>query len=256
LFLFLRPCHLTVCELCVRAHASCLRECADQAPVSGTPSAALLLCPDVWGWNGGRIRAIADGLAGDHGYLVVVAKLLADPALDGGTDGDALPPGGEFSMDWIKNFPWPKQQPKVAAALAYLKSKGCAKIGVFGFCYGGHPACYASSTDEAVVCGVVVHPSMQLETFAFGGDCKALLSSVKCPFLLAPAGNDLPMWGEEGEFGEALKASAKGGECVWKPYPEMTHGWSCRGDVANDKVRRDVEGVMKDASGFFKQYLG
>lgn len=159
-------------------------------------------------------------------------------------------------MDWIKNFPWPKQQPKVAAALAYLKSKGCAKIGVFGFCYGGHPACYASSTDEAVVCGVVVHPSMQLETFAFGGDCKALLSSVKCPFLLAPAGNDLPMWGEEGEFGEALKASAKGGECVWKPYPEMTHGWSCRGDVANDKVRRDVEGVMKDASGFFKQYLG
>lgn len=240
----------------MRAHASCLRECADQAPVSGTPSAALLLCPDVWGWNGGRIRAIADGLAGDHGYLVVVAKLLADPALDGGTDGDALPPGGEFSMDWIKNFPWPKQQPKVAAALAYLKSKGCAKIGVFGFCYGGHPACYASSTDEAVVCGVVVHPSMQLETFAFGGDCKALLSSVKCPFLLAPAGNDLPMWGEEGEFGEALKASAKGGECVWKPYPEMTHGWSCRGDVANDKVRRDVEGVMKDASGFFKQYLG
>ena len=93
----MRPCHLTVCELCVRAHASCLRECADQAPVSGMPSAALLLCPDVWGWNGGRMRAIADSLA-KEGYAVAVPKLLT-PASNGGTDGDALSPTCEFSMD-------------------------------------------------------------------------------------------------------------------------------------------------------------
>ena len=33
------------------------------APVSGQPKAGILICPDVWGWNGGRVRAIADGLA-------------------------------------------------------------------------------------------------------------------------------------------------------------------------------------------------
>ena len=33
------------------------------APSPGPTAKGLLLCPDVWGWNGGRIRAIADALA-------------------------------------------------------------------------------------------------------------------------------------------------------------------------------------------------
>ena len=130
----------------------------------------------VWGWNGGRVRAIADGLS-EQGYKVAVGKFLA-PALDGGTDGDALPPDGDFSMDWIKQFPWETQRPKVEAALGFLKAEGCSKIGVLGFCYGGHPACWASTVEPSVVCGVVLHPSMQLEGFAFGGDTAALLKSV------------------------------------------------------------------------------
>ncbi|EOD10873.1 hypothetical protein EMIHUDRAFT_215122 [Emiliania huxleyi CCMP1516] len=213
----------------------------------------ILICPDVWGWNGGRVRAIADGLS-EQGYKVAVGKFLA-PALDGGTDGDALPPDGDFSMDWIKQFPWETQRPKVEAALGFLKAEGCSKIGVLGFCYGGHPACWASTVEPSVVCGVVLHPSMQLEGFAFGGDTAALLKSVRCPFLLAPAGNDLPMWSACGEFGEALKASAKGADCVFKEFPDMSHGWSCRGDLADEKVRRDVEAVMKDAIGFFAKYV-
>ena len=127
-----------------------------EAPPPETPKAALLVCPDVWGWNGGRVRAIADSLAAE-GYFVVVGKFLSTPALDGGTDGDALPPGGAFSMDWIKNFPWSSQQSKVHNALAYCKTRVAAlapsltcKFGVVGFCYGGHPACYASIEDETV----------------------------------------------------------------------------------------------------------
>ena len=89
----------------------------------------------MWGWNGGRVRAIADGLA-EQGYKVAVGKFLSTPALDGGTDGDALPPDGEFNLEWIKNFPWEKQRPKLEAALGFLKAEGCTKIGVMGFCYG------------------------------------------------------------------------------------------------------------------------
>ena len=37
------------------------------------PTSAVIVVGDVWGWNGGRIRAIADTLAGD-GYAVVVPK--------------------------------------------------------------------------------------------------------------------------------------------------------------------------------------
>jgi len=200
------------------------------------------------------VRAIADAFAAS--YMVVIPKYL-NPVFEGGTDGDAMSPKSEFNMDWIKQFPWKVQKPKMDAAIKLCKGNGITKIGVFGFCYGGHPACWASSENQDLIsCGVVAHPSIQLETYAFGGNMAELVKSVKCPFLIAPAGNDLPLFAEEGEFGSALKASAKGAECVWKSYPDMSHGWTCRGDLADEKVKRDVEAVMKDASEFFKKYLG
>ena len=70
---------------------------------------------------------------------MAVGKLLSTPALDGGTDGDALPPNGEFSLEWIQNFPWEKQRPKVEAALAFLKAEGCTKIGVMSAAQGSNP---------------------------------------------------------------------------------------------------------------------
>ena len=48
---------------------------------------------------------------------------------------------------------------------------------------------------------------MQLEDFAFGGDLVSLLSSLTCPFLLAPAGNDAQLWSEDGKYCTAFKAS-------------------------------------------------
>ena len=41
---------------------------------------------DVWGYNSGRTRAIADLIA-SFGYHVIVLKVLG-PGLKGGTDGD------------------------------------------------------------------------------------------------------------------------------------------------------------------------
>lgn len=38
-------------------------------------------------------------------------------------------------------------------------------------------------------------------------------------------------------------------------FPAMAHGWSCRGDVADEAVKRDVDAVMADAIGFFGKYL-
>jgi len=217
------------------------------------PTSAIILCPDIWGWNGGRIRAIADDFAAS--YMVVIPKLL-NPVFEGGTDGDGMSPTSAFNMDWIKQFPWPTQKPKVDAAIALCKSKGITKIGVFGFCYGGHPACWASSENpELITCGVVFHPSMQLEEFAFGGSLVGLMKSIKCPFLFAPAKGDLPMFAEKGPFGDAVKSSAKGGECVWKEFRDMEHGWTCRGDLGDVAIARDVEEAMKQAAEFVAKYL-
>ena len=68
---------------------------------------AILLVPDIWGWDSGRVRNIADHLA-QAGYLVVVPKILQPTCVvvlapiialcpryyryNGGTDGDALSP--------------------------------------------------------------------------------------------------------------------------------------------------------------------
>merc|ERR1719343_1072546 len=94
----------------------------------------------------------------------------------------------EDAWPWIKQFPWKVQKPKVDAVLDYIRAQGVTKIAVFGFCYGGHPACWASSENDDILCGVVFHPSMQLEQFAFGGDFQKLIRSVQAPFFIAPAG--------------------------------------------------------------------
>lgn len=44
------------------------------------------MVPDVWGWDSGRIRALADFCA-EKGYFTVIPK-LSTPPLEGGTDGD------------------------------------------------------------------------------------------------------------------------------------------------------------------------
>lgn len=99
---------------------------------------AIVFIGDVWGWNTGRIRPIAEFFA-QQGYYCVVPKLLV-PALEGGCDGDGLPPnfemgkrGGDF-VAWIKTIPFEGAvKPRMAAVLAYLKGEEVSKIGMVGY---------------------------------------------------------------------------------------------------------------------------
>lgn len=97
----------------------------------------------VWGWNGGRTRAIADTLAAEDGYKVVVPKFL-QPELEGGTDGDGLPPDFDMAArsadfgPWVSAIPWKGNlDAKMGALLEKLSADGAAKIGMVGFCWGG-----------------------------------------------------------------------------------------------------------------------
>lgn len=51
-----------------------------------TAHRVILFITDVFGWNAGRTRNLADWFS-ESGYFVVVPKLLG-PGLKGGTDGD------------------------------------------------------------------------------------------------------------------------------------------------------------------------
>jgi hypothetical protein len=60
-----------------------------EAYISGTPDQkAMILFPDIYGWNGGNIRKIADMYAAD-GYYTIIPKMLS-PVLEGGTDADGI----------------------------------------------------------------------------------------------------------------------------------------------------------------------
>merc|ERR550532_3775810 len=66
--------------------------------VGGGPI-GLMLLSDIFGWNSGRIRAIADAFA-KKGFNVWIPAVM-DP-VEGGTDGDALPPDFNFPKRMIE----------------------------------------------------------------------------------------------------------------------------------------------------------
>ena len=220
-------------------------------------SAAIILFPDVWGWNSGRTRALADAFAAG-GYRVYVPKLLAPP-LEGGTDGDGLPPtfdmgarGAEFGP-WIKTVPWSSVGPKVEALLAYARAAGATSFGAVGCCWGGWAVFQASALDAGVKCGVIFHPSCHIEG-VYGGDVGELCGRVRCPVYFMPAGGDSPdLYGPEGSLVTTLAAKFPGTKT--KLFADMAHGWTSRGDAADPAVTRDVELAMTEAKAYFAELL-
>eukprot|EP01035_Chromulina_nebulosa_P022335 gene22335-28923_t len=79
-------------------------------PINQPIKYGIVLFPDIYGWNGGRIRAIADYLA-ESGFLTVVPKVLFNTIDGGGTDGDGLPPDFNFVTDGAKFLGFVKNNP-------------------------------------------------------------------------------------------------------------------------------------------------
>eukprot|EP00416_Gambierdiscus_australes_P044896 CAMPEP_0171098418 /NCGR_PEP_ID=MMETSP0766_2-20121228/48212_1 /TAXON_ID=439317 /ORGANISM="Gambierdiscus australes, Strain CAWD 149" /LENGTH=244 /DNA_ID=CAMNT_0011557757 /DNA_START=75 /DNA_END=809 /DNA_ORIENTATION=+ len=210
--------------------------------VAGTPGEkGILILPDIFGWttNQGRFKGISDTLA-DAGYYV----LLADPF-----KGDSAV-GKPDVMGWIMEYPWDKVSSPIGECHKWLTEKGCKSIGVIGFCWGVWAMCKANVGGLPFTCGVGPHPSTRLEG-AFGGDEQALMDKVSMPVLIMPAGNDPENLKEGGAIASSLVA--KGGKTI--PFPDMTHGWVSRGDLAVDEVKRDVEVAMKEMVAFLKEKL-
>ena len=65
----------------------------------------------------------------------------------------------------------------------------------------------------------------------------------------------MQFWAEDGPHVAALKESPRGGECEYKAFPEMSHGWSVRGDVGDASVKRDVELAMSEAKAFLAKHM-
>jgi dienelactone hydrolase len=136
---------------------------------------AMIMIPDIWGWNSGRLRTIADLFSEKTNTLVVIPVLLVPP-FEGGTDGDGLPPnfdmntrGGDF-VPWIKTITWEEiVKPRLRGIHSILLKKGgdSIKISLMGFCWGGWVVSKMLCEPELsrnITCGMIPHPSV----FYFG----------------------------------------------------------------------------------------
>ena len=171
-------------------------------------ASAIILIPDVWGWNGGRTRAIADLLVDSKvADYVVVPKLLVPP-LDGGTDGDGLPPGfdlrtrGSEFLAWIQGrFDWSTTlKPTMHSVMKFTKAQGATRIGVLGYCFGAMVSTLIAAEEPSVCCMVISHPSLHFFQKAWGGPPPEAMAAKAShvPTLVQPAGDDLPTYGPEG----------------------------------------------------------
>ncbi|CAE7725853.1 Slc24a1 [Symbiodinium sp. CCMP2456] len=234
---------------------------------------AILFLPDIWGWNGGRTRALADTLAADLQTSVWIPKIL-EP-YQGGTDGDGLPPAfdmvsrrAEIAPDRFKG-PWhpSKTLPKVLKVVDAMRQSGVKRFGVLGVCYGAWVGFHLAKAVPSweLICGASPHPSLHMEGVV-GGDPAALASEIRCPWAFFPCGEvgkdgaDPPIYDAEGDVFRALEARFPG-KNVTKRYRTVRHGFFARGAIKDgqfkagdgDQVKRAVAECVSDVSSFFRK---
>jgi dienelactone hydrolase len=224
---------------------------------TGSPSAkAVMLIPDVFGWNGGRTRNVADFLA-ERGYYTVVPKLMVPP-VDGGVDGDGF--NGFSSVGFLletlkERFPAEQLLARVAAIVDHMKAQGAREIGILGFCWGGWVGSHvlASPLAASFRCCAVAHPSLILEAGAFGKDVLTLVQSIQKPCLWLPAIGDHDEYNEDGAWFLALKANHPSSKTI--PFKEVEHGFVPRGDISVPKVKEEVDRALAAILSFFDQHM-
>jgi len=234
----------------------------------GTGPVGLLICPDIWGWNGGRTRAIADDFA-KKGLSVWVPKVL--PPFEGGTDGDGLPPtfnnqergkelGPLLGGDWHAA----KSVPKAEKVIGCMKKAGIKKMAALGFCYGGWLAMRLMQDAKVkFVCCASPHPSIHIEAM-LGGDVAELAKASNCPWALFPCGvagdgGDGDIYDKGGAMFEELEKKFPG-KNVTKRYSKQKHGFVPRGAIkptehnagTGDEVKASVVECLDDITKFFQ----
>lgn len=225
---------------------------------------AIILVSDVWGWNSGRVRALADHFA-DCGYYCVVPKLLNEPAFEGGIDGDGLPVDFEIAKrraelgPWIKQHVWKgKTEDRMQALIGHILSAGCQPIiGMIGCCYGAWVALKtaASSFAKPFVKGCVMfHPSCHLEGM-HGGDPAAVAKGVTAATLLCPAGNDEDCYRTGGATANGFKEGNAKSACMDKEFATEKHGFVTRGDSTNAQTAKCITLAIDSAVKWFKAHL-
>ena len=109
---------------------------------SGTGSAGIVVIQEIFGINAG-IRAMVDSWAA-AGYHAIAPDLFWRQQAGVELDAD-VPEDLQCAFGLFEKFDGTKAVADIETAIKLLRSKGCSKVGVIGYCLGGYLA-YLSAT--------------------------------------------------------------------------------------------------------------
>jgi len=109
-----------------------------------------------------------------------------------------------------------------------------------GFCWGTWVQYRAMQAKVAMDGAICMHPSINVEGMV-GGKYETLITAQNCPVMIAAAGNDLVWTKPGGEMEEVAKKNGHAEKSKFYEFADMAHGWTCRGDIKDEKIKRDVD---------------
>lgn len=211
----------------------------------GNSSKCIIWNYDIFGFEGGRSRQMADFLA-DNGYMVIMPDYYRGKMKD-----PFASPGNETVEFLIQESNWSGQLKGdwENIILPYSLKNGAKTFGTIGTCWGTYVVVRLASYVE-MKAGVSLHPSHSPVINMLGENEEQILKEIKSPQMFMPADNDDPnvMTGGLGK-----KILGDGLEII--EFPEMAHGWTVRGDLSKPEVERDVKKAFNFVLAFFGKYL-
>ncbi|KAJ7552896.1 hypothetical protein O6H91_06G075300 [Diphasiastrum complanatum] len=205
------------------------------------PSKAVILVTDVMGWEAPLLRKLADKIA-SAGYLVVVPDYFHGDSfvlIEGASLLDRL-------QEWLpKHPPTPEPIEESKQIIEVLKEKGVQSVGVGGFCWGAKVAVVLAKEGD-IQAAVLLHPS-----FLTSEDIK----EVKVP--IAILGAEIDQFSPPAvikSFEEILISKSEVPHFV-KVFPGVSHGWTVRYELNDEKAVAEAEEAHSDLLEWFGKYL-
>jgi len=198
---------------------------------------------DIFGLNAGRTKLLAD-LFSSFGYMVIIPDFYRN--------GDGRSPTDPDVVDFIKSkTKWTDGLEKdiLNCVLPYAKKHGATRFGAVGTCWGSYVVLRLCAMPDFFA-GVSWHPSHTPICGLIGEDVKQLVSDVNCDQLFMLADGDAKEDMSGGQAKQILGDKLKVVECL-----DMKHGWTTRGDMSDENIKRDVHLAISEGKEHFKKFL-
>lgn len=184
--------------------------------------AGVVVLQEIFGVNH-HIRSVTENLA-RMGYITIAPELFhrSAPGFDAGYDAKAVAVGRKYreacTYDGILA--------DVKAAAGWLRAQGCDRVGVVGFCFGGHAAWLAGLLDGIAACACFYGGGIGKYRPGGGEASVVLAPKLKARMLMLYAEKDTIIDpAEVDQVAAALKAASVRHEV--QLFAGVGHGFAC-----------------------------